>query len=254
MTVDGYSRCKDSGLYFWPSGQTVCENSIFVIDGYLGSQEIITGFETKYKVYLKSGGQIVNLKVQETLVGQFGLTQAILRPETNLTVGETYELIINNLPDPDNELSRYSELTNHKEKIKWTVIAGQDTIAPKWRKTPKFKNYSDEMFGCGPKNFAIFTFSATDNSELLIKTVVKNLSTGIETIYYLKPDSKRIAVGHGMCSGAFDFGISNDFEVEFSLFDASGNITAWADNSIKIKRPALKKNERKPPKHNRQPK
>ena len=236
-TVDGFSKCSSSGLYFWPSGQTINENSIFVIDGYATSQKIITGLGTTYKVYLKSDGQVVNLKVQETLVGQFRMTQAILRPETKLTIGATYELIIENLPEYQ-EVYRYSSSTNYKkEKVKWTVVAGQDTVAPVWSMTPKFTEGSYQMYGCGPAINAFFSYSATDNSEILIKTVVKNLSTGIETTYYLKPDSNSVAVGHGMCSGAFTFDNSDDFEVEFSLFDASGNITTWTGDRIKFKRP-----------------
>ncbi len=237
-TVDGFSKCSSDGLYFWPAGQTINENSIFVIDGYATSQTIISGLGTSYKVYLKSAGQIVNLKVQETLVGQFNLTQAILRPENNLTVGVTYELVIESLTAYDNEAYRYNSSTRQIEKIKWTVTAGQDTVAPAWTTSPKFKNDSYQMYGCGPAVNAFFTFSATDNSEILIKTIVKNISTGLETTYYLKPDSNSITVGHGMCSGAFTFYNSDDFEVEFSLFDASGNITNWTGNRIKFKRPS----------------
>lgn len=237
MTVDGYSKCASSGLYFWPSGQTINENSIFVIDGYATSQEVIAGLGTTYKVYLKSSGQVVNLKVQETLVGQFSLTQAILRPETKLTAGATYELIIEKLPKYQ-EVYRYNSSTNYKkEKVKWTVVNEQDTIAPSWTMTPKFKGGSYQMYGCGPAVNAFFSYSATDNSEILIKTVVKNLSNGVETTYYLEPDSNSIAVGHGMCSGAFTFDNSDDFEVEFSLMDASGNITKWTGDRHKFKRP-----------------
>lgn len=236
-TVDGFSKCSSGGLDFWPSSQTINENSVFVIDGYATSQKIITGLGTTYKVYLKSDGQVVNLKVQETLVGQFSLTQAILRPETKLTTGTTYELIIDNLPEYQ-EVYRYNSSTNYKkEKVKWTVVAAQDTVAPAWAMTPKFTEGSYQMYGCGPAVNAFFSYSAIDNSEILIKTVVKNLSTGLETTYYLKPDSNTIAVGHSMCSGAFTFDNSDVFEVEFSLFDESGNITTWTGDKIKFKRP-----------------
>ena len=44
-----------------------------------------------------------------------------------------------------------------------------------------------------------------------------------------------------MCSGGFDFGNANKFEVEFSFMDTSGNMTAWSGNKIKFNRP--KENE-----------
>lgn len=237
MTVDGFSKCASSGLSFWPDGQTINENTIFVIEGYAVSQKIITELGTTYKVYLKSDGQIVDLKVQETLVGQFNLTQAILRPEQKLTVGLDYELIIENLPEPNNEIYRYNSFTSQKEKVKWTVVAGKDTIVPAWIIIPKFKNGTYKEYGCGPDIFANFTFSATDNSEYLIKTTVKNLSNGKETSYYLRGKENIIAIGHGMCSGAFNFYKDDKFEVEFSLLDASGNLTKWTGDRIKFKRP-----------------
>lgn len=236
-TVDGFSKCASSGLYFWPTKQTVSQNSIFVIDGYATSQKIITGLGTTYKVYLKSNNEKIKLNVQELLVGQFSLTQAILKPEEILSVGQEYELVIENLGALESQVYRYNDSTRQKEKVKWTVSNFSDTVSPIWTNNPKFKNSSYDMYGCGPAIFANFTYSAKDNSEYLIKTIVKNKSTGIETTYYLKPDDKVIAVGHDMCSGAFNLEGGDKFEVEFSLFDASGNLTKWTGERIEFKRP-----------------
>ena len=237
-TVDGFSKCASSGLYFWPTKQTISENSIFVIDGYATSQKIISGLGTTYKVYLKSDKQKIKLNVQELLVGQFSLTQAILKPESTLSVGQEYELVIENLGDLESQVSKYNSETRQNEKIKWTVNNLNDSIPPTWTSIPKFKNSSYDMYGCGPAVFANFTFSATENSEFLIKTTLKNATTGLETTYYLQPDEKQVVVGHGMCSGAFDFLGGDKFEVEFSLVDASGNLTKWTGDRIEFKRPS----------------
>lgn len=237
ITVEGFSKCASSGLTCWPAKETINANSIFVIGGYATSQKIITGLGTTYKVYLKSGKQIVNLKIQETLVGQFSLTQAILKPEKNLTVGLEYELIIEGSTRAKNEITRYSDLSHQNETIKWKVIADQDTNAPVWKEKPKFKNDTYEMFGCGPAVYANFSFSASDSSEYLIKTTVKNLTNGKETTYYLNAEDNIIEIGHGMCSGAFNFDNGDKFEVEFDLIDASGNQTAWTGKRLEFKKP-----------------
>ncbi len=236
-TIDGFSKCATSGLYFWPTRQTIHQNSIFVIEGYLTSQKIINGLGKAYKVFLKSGKQKIKLNVQEMLVGQYSLTQVILKPETALSVGQEYELIIENLGDLENQVYKYNDSTRQREKIKWTVTSNSDTIPPIWTEKPIFKDASYMEAGCGPFVFANFAFSAFDNSEYLIKTTLKNKSTGIETTYYLKANDKIIAVGHGMCSGAFDFDSGDKFEVEFSLFDSSGNLTKWTGERIEFKRP-----------------
>ncbi len=237
-TVNGFSKCGSSGLEFWPSGTTINVKSIFMIEGYATSQKTINELQSTHKAYLKSGEQRIALKVMTIVVGQFNLTQAILRPEENLTVGLEYELFIENLENSENEIYRYNYKTNQKEKIKWKVANAEDTTPPTWTTFPKFKNSTYQRLGCGPELFANFSFSATDDSELLIKTTVKNLSNGKETIYYLTTDKNIIEVGHGMCSGAFNLEIGDEFEVEFTLFDASGNMTAWKGNRIKFKKPS----------------
>lgn len=236
-TVNGFSKCASSGLYFWPTKQTISQNSIFVIDGYATSQKIISGLGTAYKVFLKSDKQKIKLNVQEMLVGQFSLTQAILKPETTLSIGQEYELVIENLGDLENQVYKYNDSTRQREKIKWTVTSNSDTALPIWKEKPIFKDGSYMEAGCGPIIFVNFAYSASDNSEYLIKTTLKNKSTGIETTYYLKAGDKIIDVGHGMCSGAFKFDGGDKFEVEFSLFDASGNLTKWTGERIEFKRP-----------------
>ncbi|SMB98348.1 hypothetical protein SAMN00120144_1061 [Hymenobacter roseosalivarius DSM 11622] len=88
------AKCYTSGFEFWPITKTIKQNSIFLIDGYADSQEIITGLGFTYKVYLRSGAQQIPLIVQQLLVGQVSLTQALLKPQRALDTGKQYELVI----------------------------------------------------------------------------------------------------------------------------------------------------------------
>jgi hypothetical protein len=235
---EGLSKCHSKGLVFWPEKKTVSPNSVFVIEGYAQSQKIIKGLGTVYQVYLQSATEKIKLELQELLVGQDRLTQAILKPGRTLTVGKEYELIIENLAQPEKEIFRLNDSTRQKEKVKWLVSGFIDTIPPAWMSLPEFSNSSYQMWGCGPEAFAYFSFSAMERSEYLIKTTVKNQTTGHETTYYLKPDGQKIAVGHGMCSGAFSFYGGDKFEVEFALYDASGNLTKWHGRRLEFNAPA----------------
>ena len=85
-----------------------------------------------------------------------------------------------------------------------------------------------------------FDFPVTDSSEVTIKTTVKNIKSRIETTYFIMPRNNQIIVGHGMCSGAFTFDESNDYEVEFSFMDSSGNQTSWVGDRIKFTKPTDK--------------
>ena len=238
LSIQGIAKCGSQNLSFWPNGKHINQNSIFVIEGYGLSQSIILELGKKNKVFLQSGDQKIKLNIQEIHVGQFHLTQAILKPEIILTSGHEYELIIENLDELEYLVKRYND-AREQVKIKWKVSADIDTISAIWKKIPIYKNSEYHELGCGPETNANFEFAAADNSEYLIKTILKNKSTGKETIYYLSvDDNKIISVGHDMCSGAFKYTDGEYFEVEFSLYDSSGNLTKWMGKRIEFKRPS----------------
>lgn len=237
ISIQGFAKCGFDGLQFFPKKSSISENSVFVIEGYGTSQKAIHEFGTTGYAYLKSGMQKIKLIVQEIHVGQHDLTQAILKPEMPLSIGHEYQLIIDNAEIQGHLLSRYNTSTNQAEKIKWKVEGKGDYTPPSWTSKPEFQSSSYKQYGCGPAVFATFAFEANDHSEFLVKTVLKNLTNGKEATYYLPVENNAIQVGHRMCSGAFKFGDGDKFEVEFSLFDASGNLTQWLDKRIEFEKP-----------------
>lgn len=235
-TATVYADCAGSGLSVFPSGQTIKQNSIFVIDGYAESQYVILGLNKKHDIYLKSGNKKIKLLVTEICVGQFYLTQAILKPETGLEAGLEYTMYIDNLPNDEHFGNNNS--TTHKYKlVSYKVVAEKDTEKPQLTSRPKELNKTFAYYGCGPSTYVIFSNPAKDKSDIIVKTTVKSLKTGKTTSYYIQPDSNKIKVGHGMCSGAFDFDESNNYEVEFSFMDSCGNLSIWTGERIKFTKP-----------------
>jgi len=239
-TVSLYADCLGDGLYVFPTGNTIRQNSIFVLDAYAHSQNIIARLNKKHPIYLRSGEKKVMLIVRQICVGQFDLTQAILVPESQLESGLEYELLIDSLPQSES-LKRYNRKTKEYELIKFKVVAGIDIDKPVLTSKPKEIDKSYALFGCGPAMSVNFDFPVLDSSEVLIKTTVKNVKSGVETTYYIQPDNNQISVGHGMCSGAFTFDDSNDYEIEFSFMDASGNVRTWEGKRINFTKPTDEK-------------
>ena len=231
-----YSLCSYSGLSVFPKNKNIYQNSIFIVDGYAQSQEIILGLNKGYDIYLKSGGQKIKLLVTETLIGQFRLTQAVLKPEIALTAGLEYTLFIDNLPKYET-LNRYNYTNEKFELIKYLVLPENDYEQPKISSTPKEMDKSLIYYGCGPSIHVIFNNTAKDSIDIIIKTTVKNLKTGKETTYYIEPEGESIEVGHGMCSGAFEFEDDIQYEVDFTFMDASGNQTQMGGERIKFTKP-----------------
>jgi len=236
LTAYVYADCEGNGLSVFPAGKTLRQNSIIVLEGYGDSQAIISDLNKKYPVYLKSGEKKVNLKVIETCVGQYHLTQAILTPDTKLEAGLEYTIHIDNLPEFES-LNRLNDETKKWEEIKYRVIYGEDTEKPFVQSTPKVIGKKLYYYGCGPSTHVEFNYNVKDDSEILIKTTVTNIKSGKECIYYIQPTKNKIEVGHGMCGGAFDFDKNLNYEVSFSFMDASGNTTYWQGEKIKFTKP-----------------
>ena len=236
-TATAYADCAGTGLWIFPSGQTIKQNSIFILDGYAESQNIILGLNKKYNIYLKSGNKKIKLLVTEICVGQFYLTQSVLKPERQLEAGLEYTMYIDNLPEYES-FTKYNKITHAYEPVTYKVVAESDNEKPQLTTSPKELKKTLVHYGCGPSIHVVFSNPATDNSEIIVKTTVKDIKTGKETTYYIKPDGDKIKVGHGMCSGAFDFDDnSNNFEVEFSFMDASGNFSSWKGERINFTKP-----------------
>lgn len=232
-----YAECAGSGLWIFPNGQTIKQNSIFILDGYSESQNVILGLNKKHNIYLKSGNRKIKLLVTEICVGQFYLTQAVLKPETELEAGLEYTMHIDSLPEYES-FNKYNETTHKYEPMTYKVVSERDYEKPLLTTKPKELKKTLIHYGCGPSIHVVFSNPAKDNSDLIIKTTVKDLKTKKVTTYYIEPDGDKIKIGHNMCSGAFDFeDNSKNYEVEFSFMDASGNFTAWTGKRIRFTKP-----------------
>lgn len=243
LKVNIYSKCASGGIYFWPNGNTIRQNSLIVIEGYAESQEIISALNKLYPVYLKSSKGKIPLKVKAVYTGEFRITQAILKPEKTLTAGMEYEFHIDNLPNREKSIDRYNDKTGKYEPVKWKVIEGVDKEKPIWKSKPKIIEKKFIRYGCGPEIEVIFSCDVIDKSEFLIKAVLTKLKTNRVVEYYLTPSKNKIYVGHDMCSGAFTFDESDEYEIDFSLLDASGNFTPWEGKEIRFYKPIDNKHQ-----------
>ncbi|QJX47773.1 hypothetical protein HMJ29_12810 [Hymenobacter taeanensis] len=233
------AKCYTEGLAFWPTSKRIQANSCILIDGFANSQRIIQGLGTSYEAFFQVGTQRVPLQVKEILVGQYGLSQAVLQPRTSLTVGEQYELIIRGKgAKSGNAIESPSGFG--RDRVIYTVEAGLDQTSPTWVAPLREKSKHYVEMGCGPEVAVEFAGVVYDQSTYLVKATVKDLHTGKTTQYYLQPDKAGlVSVGHGMCAGAFMLEKGKLFSVTFSLLDASGNTTPWVGPAIQFTSPEI---------------
>ena len=193
--------------------------------GYFRSESIIDSLNHSYPIYLLSDKHKVRLNVKTINKGDFGLTQAILILDETLAPGETYVLTIDNLDeDSNNQLTRWNARLRKMEPIAWVVVEGIDLLKPKLKSAPKLIKDKTNLYGCGPSVFVEFKLSVDEESLVLIKTELVEISSGKSTIYYLPlSESSKLNVGHGMCSGAFKYKREKSYKIRFSPIDINGN-------------------------------
>ena len=230
-----------AGITCWPMTPTVRANGIFVVEFYGYSQRLVEKINSKYPIYLKSEREKIPLVVQEVCKGEFQLTQIILRPSKTLTGGTYYELHIDSLQGEESVPGHWNKETKKFEPMRWKVMADSDLLIPEWKGLPFYQTKSFAAYGCGPARIVNFSFFASDQSQVLVRTTVTSLSTKKQTIYYLIPEKDKVKVGHGMCAGGFHFEGGKEYEVVFELMDASGNYGCEKTKPIRFTRPESEK-------------
>lgn len=146
------------------------------------------------------------------------------------------------MPKYEQKPKRYNSLSKKSEELTFKISNSVDTDLPTLTITPTEQKKSLVYYGCGPASWVYFNLAAQDKSEIFVRASVKNKATGQTTIYILNLENGVIKIGHGMCSGAFHFDNSNNFEVVFQLFDQSGNRSSLT-KAISFNKPNVTTND-----------
>ncbi|MFN8396319.1 MAG: hypothetical protein U0176_16965 [Bacteroidia bacterium] len=230
-------RCASSGITVWPgSGTTILPNQQFMVEGYSQDQEIAERMCSTYKAYLKSETETVSLELVEVCLGQFRLSQAVLKPTRPLREGVEYKLVVEGLRTGQS-IEHYDYETGKYLPRTWTVSGAADELAPIWIGAPKELGKHYDMYGCGPGLGVEFGVSCTEMKDLRVKTQIRPIGGETWTSYYLVAPEGKIDIGHGMCSGEFTLHEGKTFEAKFSLVDPAGNVTPWSKGDIRFDRP-----------------
>ncbi len=229
-----FADCTDFNISVWPTSRTIPKNTIFIIEGYANAEGIIRTLTTSHKIYLQGRYSVIPLKIIEMNVGEFNLTQAVLKPEQPLITNEKYSLIIEN---------RNSQV--YVSENRWLVNEIKDHKRPKWISKPSYLGNYIQYFGCGPEVMINYSCCTKDDSPIVVLTKLTSLKSGKSVKYYLASDSSMLKIGHSMCAGAFTFMEGEKYTVQFTLMDASGNkTTLWNSKEI-INRPTANNSEEK---------
>lgn len=221
-------RCYPRGVYCLNYSKSLNKNGLIILMFHDESRAMIPELNLKYPIFLKSSIGNVQLNVIETLIGDYLETQIVLKPAYELHESEIYTLQIDNLPKYEKKLERYNSVEKMFEPIYFIINDNIDNQSPVFSSVPVWNKKKKRLtnYSGFPTTYSFFKLSGHDDSELFVRTRVRNKSTGHITTYILDY-SNEVSVGHAMCGGPFEFENGDLFEVYFQLFDQSGNKSAW---------------------------
>ncbi len=228
-----WADCICEGYAILPKGNIISKNPIFIFSTCETNKEIILGIGQKYKVYLLAdGNRQINLKVSETYFGQDGSIQITLMPEYPLTMGNEYYFCLDDIRSTEQE--QYDYIFQSKPyKVKENISFSENYNI----KEIKEKKKIFSIYGCGSDEYIIFNNPIENKIDIVVKTTVKDLSTGKQITFYIVPNGNEIKVGHHMCGGPFYFTKGEKYEVNFSFIDLVRNENMFSSKSIKFTPP-----------------
>lgn len=204
-----HADCMESSWKFTPAnGTTLPANGRITLDGYGGAQKIVATMKTRHP-RLVAGSVEVPLSVVELHVGEFDVTQVVLKPETTLKEGMKFTLRFDDAPS---------------EVAEWTVTQS-DTTAPVWTSAPIAKKGLYKEFGCGPAIQAIVGIPATGAIQVRARANKREFLIDIK--------DGAATVGHSMCWGPFR--LKGEWSLELSALDAAGNETRAPGAPLRFK-------------------
>lgn len=230
------AECVGTSITCWPTQTSISKNSLFILSFYGYSQRLVAKLDKEHSIYLQSEDQKIQLRITEINKGDFEITQVVLTPSKQLSSGRIYEIVIQGVSFFE-KIEKWNPVSQKIEKARWIVTDSVDNEKPKWLDPPVYVSKTMVEYGCGPAKWVNFSFRCQDNSPILVKATLKNLKTLKVSTYYLEPKENIIKVGHGMCSGAFHFDDSSDYEVSFTLMDQSGNFSLITSKPFKFSQP-----------------
>jgi hypothetical protein len=221
------AKCALGSIVYYPKSSSISPNSYIIIQDGANQLDLMKQLTFKYKVFLVSGKNKIELKFIKLNKG-FNLNQLILKPATTLKKGKIYKLNFEGLNLTQKTLlsQMVYDINSNKWFVKeWECNDEKDSEAPTWTKKPTFEKATYRQLGCGPEKFVSYSLNVQENSgECYINVRLYNKFWKEETEFIILIEKgKPLNIGHNMCNGEFRLYSESEYDVSFELMDICGN-------------------------------
>ncbi len=220
------AKCMAGNFTAWPPPDThLTSRPMLLLEGFGNEQAPIAGLAEGGAARLVAKGHRVDLVVDAIHQGDFGLTQAVVRPAEPLKPGTRYTLDLRGADGQPARTTMWHQ--GEPTPVRWTTAAADHKpAAPAWSGTPVVTGQSYRRLGCGPSSHIAVKLPAAGDAPLAVQVDLKPLDDDEQARTYVLPlDGETLRIGHGMCSGAFRLtGADARYRAELTLRDAAGNV------------------------------
>lgn len=227
-----FADCSSNGIWAYATDDELNQNSIIIVEAYAFSRAIIDSLNISYFVYLESDEERVELETLEICKGMFYISQALFSLDGPLKNGQPYDLkIVNRQNKEQNILKKWNSAKKQHEPYSWLAGPSQIRPKPKLNESIELVAKSVHWYGCGPAIYADFDLGIKDSSLTLVRTELFDIEKDESHVYFLAVAYDGVVrVGHGMCSGAFDFRDKAKYKIRFSTIGSNEkNDIEWTD-------------------------
>lgn len=93
-------------------------------------------------------------------------------------------------------------------------------------------------FGCGPSvHVNVSAVVEDEHSQVQVLAEVRRAEGGEPVRFRLSPSTQQVQIGHGMCSGGFEFQEGVRYSVRLTAVDMAGNESAAPGGELLIQGP-----------------
>ncbi len=224
------AKCAGPQMWAYPSGKTLAQDQALLIEAYQVDHALFMTHLRNGMAYLTAGETRVPLRFITGQAGQFSLCQAMFIPTAALEIGRTYTLYLEDLPAALPRPLRWEDLFE-AVPYSWTIAAPSGHTSMTVAREAIVARSTLVEYGCGPATY-IYVELGTAIPQGALCEVRLTREDGNRTNYILQVKDGLVAIGHGMCSGAFGLIPGELYTADLTLLRSDGQVLPKSKRSV----------------------
>lgn len=232
----GFADCAGPMTWAYPEGKILTQGQALMVEGYVVDHTVFMTHMRGGKVHLRTGDTSVPLRFVTGHKGQFHLSQAMFLPTSSLEEGRTYTLYIDDLPASIPQPRRWDRQLHDWLPITWTIVAVPAERTRSVAHDATVIRSTLVHYGCGPATHVYVSLGSRIPNGTWCEVRLAD-DEGKSSSYILPMMDGLVAIGHGMCSGAFGLIPGERYTAAITLLRADGQALPESLRSVSFAGP-----------------